>query len=89
MGYMCVCVCVCVCACVCVCVCVCVCMCVFSCADVPKELKEVEFCVKGWNWWEVSWFSSQFMVRSKPTFEFHSKKLLRYCEGKRFWVGWM
>lgn len=48
-----------------------------------KELKEVEFCVKGWNWGEAKFRGSllSFMVDSKPAFEIPLKEVSQ--------VGWV
>ena len=46
-----------------------------------KELKEVEFCVKGWNWGEAKFRGSllSFMVDSKPAFEIPLKEVSQVC----------
>ena len=54
-----------------------------------KELKEVELCVKGWNWGEVKFRGSllSFCVDAKPAFEIPLREVSQVCVCVCVWRG--
>lgn len=56
----------------------------FFSSQFKKDLKEVELCVKGWNWGEVKFEGSllSFMVDSKPAFEIPLEEVSQAIPGK-------